>query len=751
MQYVNYLRYAIIGGLALIPFLAFLIADGSFLPSMFFPFITGKNFAFRFLIDILLVLYVILAIKDPRYRPTSSWILFAVLGFVAWMGIATVTSVDPIKSFWSNFERMEGYIGLLHYMVLFIIAGAILTVERWWDRFFQVSISASMLMGFYAVLQLSGAIAISSQSGSRVDTTFGNATYLAVYMLFHVFLTLFMMARIAKEGKEEIRRSMPLLSFYGVAILLQLITLFFTETRGAALGLVGGLIVASGYIALMGSGGQWQLLRKISIGTLAGVAVLAGVFFIFKDTAFIQQTPMLGRLASISLNDPTTMSRFSHIWPMAVQGAMERPITGWGQENFNFIFNKYYAPEMYAQEQWFDRAHNQFLDWFVAGGIPAFLLYVSLYVFAFLAIIRSKTLGAPEIAVLLGLLSAYAFNNMFVFDNVMSGIYFFLLLAFLHGMSREELPSFVFLSKPVSDRGVSIAAPIVVIVILAGAYMLNMPALTRATTMIDALQPTDPKTGQQKDPSVNLEAFKKSLAQGNNTGRQETVEQLFQFATNAIANSTTVSPALKQDTYTTALTAGEALLKDRPNDARLELFVSVFLAQFGQYDAAISHLKNAVAHSPNKQQILFQLGATYLEKGQIAEAVAELKKAYDLEPNYDEARVFYAIALFYSGQTTQADALLTEKFGSVYPDDNRLLQAYTNLKMFDRAVGIWNARIAKEPNNAQLHLGLAQTYFTANNMPMTIATLRKVSQLDPNLAAQVQQLITQIENGTLKP
>jgi len=752
MQYVNSLRWAIIGGLCLLPFLAFLVANGNILPSMFFPFITGKNFAFRFLIEILLALYVILAIREPKYRPTSSWILFAVGGFVAWMGVATIFSVDPIKSFWSNFERMEGYVTLLHYFALFIIAGAMFTAEKWWDKFFQVAVSSGVLMAIYSLLQafhLFG-LAPSSQSGPRADGTFGNATYLAVYMLISAFLTLFMMAKIAGGGKDEIRRSRGLLTFYAIALVLETLGLFFTETRGAALGLVGGLIIAALYIVVRGRGGEWALLRKLSIGVLAAVVVFTGLFFAFKDTSVVRNTPMLGRLASISLNDPTTMSRFSHIWPMAVEGAMERPVTGWGQENFSFVFNEHYAPEMYNQEQWFDRAHNQFLDWLVAGGIPAFLLYLSLYVLAALAVIRSRTLSVAEAAVLVGLIAAYAFNNLFVFDNLLSGIYFFIILAFAHSLSRKELPGFLFLSKPGNDRVVAIVAPVVAVVALGGAYMLNVPAVSRATTMIDGLQSVNPQTGQQKDPSENLAAFKQALTYGN-LGKQENVEQLYQFASNAIAPSSSVSPTLKEDTYTTALAAGEALLAQRPGDARLELFTGVFLAQFGKYDAAISHLHKALEYSPNKQQLYFQLGATYLQKGDTEEALVQFKKAYDLIPAYDDARVFYAMGLYYNGKIAEGDALLKEKFNTVLVDDNRLVQAYQNLKMFDRVVGIWNARIEKSPNDPQLYLGLATAYFTANDMPNTVATLRKVAQMDPNLAAQVQQLITQIENGTLKP
>jgi hypothetical protein len=52
---------------------------------------------------------------------------------------------------------------------------------------------------------------------------------------------------------------------------------------------------------------------------------------------------------------------------MALKGIAERPVLGWGQENFNYVFNKYYNPQMFGQEEWFDRTHNVVLDWLIAG------------------------------------------------------------------------------------------------------------------------------------------------------------------------------------------------------------------------------------------------------------------------------------------------------------------------------------------------------------------------------------------------
>src|SRR3989344_9193757 len=87
-----------------IPFLAIWIAR-----SMFFPYIPGRNFGFRILVELALVLWAGLVFLDKKFLPRRNWIFWAVIAFVAVVGIADLFGVNPYKSFWSNYERMEGF------------------------------------------------------------------------------------------------------------------------------------------------------------------------------------------------------------------------------------------------------------------------------------------------------------------------------------------------------------------------------------------------------------------------------------------------------------------------------------------------------------------------------------------------------------------------------------------------------------------------------------------------------------------
>jgi O-antigen ligase len=409
------LRSLILTGVFIIPFIPLYVAS-----NMFFPFITGKNFAFRVLVEIIFALWAILALRDSDYRPKYSSIFGAFFGFLVVMGVATIFAENPYKSFWSNFERMEGYITMLHLFAYFIVLGSVLQTRKLWNALFQTSLFVSFIMVFYSFLQLAGKLTI-NQGGVRVDGTLGNATYLAIYLVFHIFIALIFIAR--RETDLILKWT------YGLLVVGQLIVLYHTATRGAILGLLGGLLATALLIALFGK--ETKGLRKLSIGLVAGILLLIGGFIVIKDSSFVQKSPVLQRFATISWSESQTQSR-GYVWPMALKGFKEKPLFGWGQENFNYVFNKYYAPEMYNKEPWFDRTHDVFLDWLIAGGIFGLLSYLSLFGLGLYAIWKHGDLTFVERSLITGLFLAYLFHNIFVFDNLVSYLFFTLFLAYLH-------------------------------------------------------------------------------------------------------------------------------------------------------------------------------------------------------------------------------------------------------------------------------------------------------------------------------
>src|SRR3989338_6306670 len=114
------LRGVIFAGLFLVPFIPFLVSS-----IFFFPFIVTKAFAWRILVEIIFAAWLILALLDTAYRPKRSLILYSMFIFLGIIGLADIFGVAPIKSFWSNFERMEGFITLLHLGMFFLVISSV--------------------------------------------------------------------------------------------------------------------------------------------------------------------------------------------------------------------------------------------------------------------------------------------------------------------------------------------------------------------------------------------------------------------------------------------------------------------------------------------------------------------------------------------------------------------------------------------------------------------------------------------------
>jgi len=365
-------------GLCILPALVLIVAGNFFanifmpgVGDLFFPFITGKNFFFRIVVEILLALWVFAALFDKKYRPRTSPVFWAVLATVGVLALSTIFGANPYRSFWSNYERMEGLVSFLHFFAYFVMLISVFKTEVDWRKFFYSTIFVSFIVTIYAYLQFLGRLEI-HQSGDRLDATLGNSTYLAIYMIFHLALLAYY---AFKERRVWVK------SVFTALLVLETPVVFLTATRGSILGLMGGVLLFALLIFLRDWGAENRRYKFIAAGAACAVFLAVGAFFVFKSTNFVQNNYVLSRFAQLSPEERTTKSRFI-IWGMALEGFKKHPIFGWGPENFNLVFNKYYKASLWQQEPWFDRAHNVIFDWLIHGGALGLLAYFGAFFLA---------------------------------------------------------------------------------------------------------------------------------------------------------------------------------------------------------------------------------------------------------------------------------------------------------------------------------------------------------------------------------
>ena len=698
------LRYTIYASLFLIPFIPLYVAN-----SLFFPFITGKGFAFRILVEIAFFAWLLLAFADKKYRPTFSWVFVAYGAFVTWMFIADVFAVNPHKALWSNFERMDGWVTMIHVFLFFVVTGAVLSADKLWRNWWMTFLGASALVSLYCLLQLSGNLEI-HQGGVRVDGTFGNAAYLAAYLLFAIAVSVWQ----AFESKGFLRNAL----FFLAA--LEVVIVFTTATRGAVLGLVGGAAVAA-FLWMLESSAK---SRKVAGGTFVAIIALSAGFYMVRDSAFVKSEPTLARVSSISIQD---LSVRSTLWGMALKGVAERPITGWGQEGFNYVFNKYYDPALYAQEPWFDRAHDVFIDWLVAGGIPGFLLFIALFITTALALYKREASRAERVLVLAAL-AAYAIQAIVVFDNLFTYVPLAAILATAHSTSSRKWKK-VDAIEQASESTLQVAVPLVAVVAIAIIWTVNIPNISAASELVHAL------SLQSTDITPNISLFQEALSE-NTYATQEIREQLVIFMSQVASQQQGPSESL-QKLAQYAITEMDKEVALQPLDARLRLESALGYRVTGNYKQALEQVSAAHELSPKKQTILLEQGIEYWQVGAFEEARKSFHQAYELNTSFPALAAYAASGDIAAGHIEEGKALLIQSQGTTTVDSEPLVLAYFQAKQYNDLIAVLQLQVINQNGDPKARFRLASAYLAAGRKSDAQNEINTLVKDHPELSSQV--------------
>lgn len=779
---IKYLIFAL-------PAVALVVGNG-----MYFPFITGKAFLFRIGVELAFFLYLALAISDKSYRPKWNALTIAFAAFVLMMLVADIFAVNPFKAFWSNFERMDGFVTLAHLFIYFVVASAVLKGSRDWKVWMLTQVTLSVYMLFFCFLQLVGEAKI-NQGGVRVDGSLGNAAYLAVYMMFHIFFLLYIwvservdfraigvsiavggigysiyyLLRIGQSAVSHTNAGLWILlaaivvavgslilrsravgerlqriaahTSLTIILVSYLVVLYHTATRGAILGLIGGIYITGLYLVFKAKGDKH--IRYASAVVLVTLSLLIGSFYSLRDSQFIKDSPVLSRFASLSLD--TKGQARNYVWPMAIQGFKENPILGWGQEGFSYVFQKYYVPEMLTQEPWFDRAHNSFLDWLVAGGLLGAIPYVALYVIAAFYILRGSSFDDREKAVLLGLLSAYTFQSMLIFDNLMSYVFFVSLLAFVSSR-YEEITAQGEKSPTSLDASVLGVCAISFLVVT---FIVNVGGYRQNISLSEGI--SKPQVGGILQ---NLALIKKGIERSP-MGRYESREQLTRVVFQVIS-APNISDEDKYAFINATVEEMDKQITDNPEDARAHLVFGDFLVSFGQYDKALEVLEGARKLAPKKQQVLFALARLHISRAansqdknaaayDTSKGLAVIKEAYELAPNIDQSRTPYISALLITGHVDEAVPIIKEVEDTTSLVDTELVKAMVSKGYANDAIKMLRKAIEVDPKNADAYTMIGDIYLFLNQPQNVIAILEEMAEAIPAKRTDVDKNIATVK------
>ena len=410
--------------LALFPFFQPYSLGKTTLFPFFQPYTFGKTTLFEIIVEAMALVWLasLLSQKssyadfcDTKKKKTIG-IALAVLS--ASFFLSTVFSADVAASFWGSSARMDGLFTFLHFFAFFILL-ATLFGERAWRRGMQISVGAGTLASLYAIAQWFSAPFVVA-SGGEIFGTLGNPSYLALYLLFTIFLAHYL-------AEKEERREVVVLLYCAVAI--QVIALLLTQVQAALCALaVGAAVAAYPYV-------RARITLWHGIITLA---VIGAFIFLFSFSA------NFSKLVSLSEGGTSLANRIA-VWNIALSGIAEKPLLGYGANNFEPYYlaqkNKGDAP-LPATGETFDKPHNAYLEVAFSYGIIGLMAY-----FFFLWIVVRRAWRTPALA---GACIGYFVFLFFFFDTFASLLMFFFVAAYLFSPSSSKENNAIALEKTVS-------------------------------------------------------------------------------------------------------------------------------------------------------------------------------------------------------------------------------------------------------------------------------------------------------------
>lgn len=404
--------------------------------STFFPFISVKVVFFRTVVELALLFFAaaIIFSKNPKevikkyYHRLKNPLVLGVIIFGVVAFVTALTGSHPLNSIWSNFERGDGAFQIIHYALFFILTVLLLDSKKHWLNALWVHVGVSFLASLYALAQLVSQPGTQSwviAAGARVSGTLGNPSYLAAYLIFTLVIIIYLM----KETKDTLARRLLL-----VPLAFEVYIILKTGTRGAFLAIIlAGLVFLGINLFLT----KHKKARTILLVALLLPIALMVIFFATPRADVWQKVPVFGRLINFT-SAVTDIQPRIWTWDSALSASFERPLLGWGLENFSEPFDSYYNPKHFGIESFFDRTHNVFLEYAVSGGLILLLSWLLIFFFYYRSLARRKKNWWW--AALFCLPIAYFIQGFFLFDVLAIYLVFFLFLGLFVFTEKDESP-----------------------------------------------------------------------------------------------------------------------------------------------------------------------------------------------------------------------------------------------------------------------------------------------------------------------
>ncbi len=720
------------------------------------PFHFGKAVIFRSLVEIMAVIYILLiASTGKKHLPKFTPLITAITVFTGLYALASFTAVDFNFAFWGTLERMGGLFSFLHFWVWFIILISVFKTKQDWKRLLKISVFVGFLSVLFAYGQRFklGDFFVGWQHESRVIGTIGNAALFAGYLLFVIFLSLYLLLETIKE-KIENKQKLEIV-LYGGVLILGIPVLHMTAVRGSIAAFWGGLFLL-GLIYLFGLKNR-KKLKILVASALILLLILTALIWANKDSEWVQDIHWLERMTDISLQSRTLQTRLWS-WQSGWEGFKEKPILGWGPENFVIAHATHFKPGHFTgmgSETIWDRAHNIFLEMLTTMGILGFLSYFSMFAIIFYLLIKrfkQKKVSFNFMAILGVMFIVYIVHNSFIFDTTANYLVFFLSLGYVNAITanKEKIKKQQLSAEKGFNPFLALILGLLAIVLI---YKTNIEPAKANYACTRAIL-----AGRAGNVQAAMAKYQEAFAYKTYQGQYEIRHR---FATFAIQYNQVLKKKDKQvnaDMLEKAIKEVNINIHQHSNDyvpplylARLYILLLEQKPELAKQEVEKA-VQKALEINDKNPRVWYELGQARLSLKKYDQAVDAFKVALELNPDVTQSYWFLGMSQLKAGEFENAKQNIEKAIQKGYAyksslsDIIRLIDLYSNTKDYYKLIELYETAIELQPENAQLYASLAVIYAKVGEIEKAISYAQKAGEIDESFKSEAEQFINNLKS-----
>ncbi|OIO20019.1 MAG: hypothetical protein AUJ37_01195 [Candidatus Magasanikbacteria bacterium CG1_02_41_34] len=740
-MYMNKITKIIVGGLFVSVIFPLL-----FTPQTMFPWGYGKELFFVFLIACLglLSLPILWKYKNTTTAMMSHITMVDVffLLFICSFFLSTFLGFEPVRSFWGDQSRGGGALLWGQLGVYYVFLRIFFQTKKQW-RYFGMGIIGVGLVG--SLIAWLGAYT-SAFSGvimksSHLSGLAGNPIFFASSLIPPLYVSLSFLFVETEKWKRYI--------FGGVAGIL-LITLLATQVRGAFLGLLVSLVSMGVYFTIAKK--AFVKKRRISVLlslVVSSVLIVGLIFWNTRTSVLAEVSPTLSRMFTISTETGTGQTRLM-AWKIALRGAVEHPVLGWGPESFQFIFDTYYNPAFlrfsFSETVW-DRPHNFFLSILTGQGLVGlslYLFFLALLAGALFKKIRQEVNPAQVwfLLFLFGGIVNYVVQSFFgveVFHSLIVWVAFLAYVSFVIGSNTQSASWFQ------GSHHKSI------VLVGAGILLLCTPWILF----------TVPRLYQS---SVAMASSRDIARSGNSEGWKESVEKVvgidapiqWEQARYIVQDISYLDGAKLLKSKDLSLIAPKLLnifetdISRNPKSYQYYFWTAELYGFMGEYmdsqylEKNKEFLLRAGEHSPTQQRIPLLLAKNDILNGNVDGGVERLHQLLDTDPSIAEVRWFYGLALIEQGNKDSGLEELEASGSFGFTVDSNIvyvIDLYAQDEQYEHIIPLYQLLIQRHPGESTWYARIAATYAAMGQRDNVIEAINTAVELDPSLKTEAMEFL----------